>query len=111
MVIPRLPFQIHAVQQLILHVPQSHRLGFLQNAVGQGRLAVIDMGDNAKVPGQLAGYRQIQHLNCRSFVSVYSTITAKGMQAQRGFSSTPSIRAAATIYLGRRLTSSYILAI
>ena len=44
------PLQIHVVQELVLHLPQRHGLGLLQNAVRQGALAVIDVGYNAEIP-------------------------------------------------------------
>ena len=50
-----LTFEIHTVQQLILHIAQRHRLGFLQDAVGKGRFAVVDMGDDAEIADMLTG--------------------------------------------------------
>ena len=44
-----LPLQIHIVKQLILHIPQRHRLGLLQNPVSQGAFAVVDMGHDAEI--------------------------------------------------------------
>ena len=44
-----LPFQIHAVQQLVLQVPRGHRAGDLEKPVRQGGLAVVDMGDDAEI--------------------------------------------------------------
>ena len=43
------PFQVHVVQQLVFHLPQRHRLGQLQNPVGQGGLAVVNVGHNAEI--------------------------------------------------------------
>ena len=44
-----LPFQLHVVQNLVLHVPLGHGAGHLQHPVGQGGLAVVYMCDNAEV--------------------------------------------------------------
>ena len=49
-----LPFEIHAVEQLILHVPQSDRARFFEDAVGERGLAVVDMGDDAEISGVLS---------------------------------------------------------
>ena len=42
-------FQLHIVQDLILHIPLGHRLGRFQNPVGQGAFAVVNMGDDAEI--------------------------------------------------------------
>ena len=44
-----LPLQVHVVQELVLHVPVGHGARVLQQAVGQGRLAVVDVGNDAEV--------------------------------------------------------------
>jgi hypothetical protein len=44
-----LPLQFHVVQELLLHVTGSHRSGVLQQAIGQGRFAVVDVGNDAEV--------------------------------------------------------------
>lgn len=46
---PTFTFDVHVVQSLGYHVPGGDRLGDLQQPVGQGALAVIDMGYDAKV--------------------------------------------------------------
>src|SRR5438067_2762912 len=49
---PTLALQVHRVEDLVLHVALADRTGLLQQAVGQRRLAVIDVGDDAEVPDQ-----------------------------------------------------------
>ena len=44
-----LALDIHVVQDLILHGALVHALGQLQNAVGQGGFAVVDMCNDAEV--------------------------------------------------------------
>ena len=44
-----LPLQVHVVEELLLHVPCRHRAGGLQQAVGQGRFAVVDVGNDAEI--------------------------------------------------------------
>ncbi len=49
-----LPLQVQAVEDLRLHVPGRDRAGALQEPVRQGRLAMVDVGDDREVadPGQ-----------------------------------------------------------
>ena len=48
---PALPFQIHVVQHLSLHVAGIDRRGHLQQTVGQRTLSMVNMGYDAKIPG------------------------------------------------------------
>ena len=41
-----LPLELHIVQQLVLHLPGLDGVALLQQAVGQGGLAVVNVGDN-----------------------------------------------------------------
>ena len=47
---PSLPFQIHIVQQLILLFSGSYCSGKVQQAIGKGAFAMVDVGDDAKIP-------------------------------------------------------------
>ena len=49
---PLLALQIHAIEQLLLHIPLSNGARQLHHTVGQGTLAVVDMGDDAEIPNQ-----------------------------------------------------------
>ena len=44
-----LTFDVHVVEDLVLHGALVHALGQLQDAVRQGGLAVVDVGDDAEV--------------------------------------------------------------
>ena len=44
-----LPLEVHVVQELRLHVPVRHRAGVLQQAIGQGRFPVVDVGNDAEI--------------------------------------------------------------
>ena len=46
---PTLALEVHRVEQLRLHVALRHRPGDLDQPVGQGRFAVIDVGYNAEI--------------------------------------------------------------
>jgi hypothetical protein len=46
---PPFPFYIHVVEDLILKIPVLHQMALLDKPVRQGGLAVINMGDYAKV--------------------------------------------------------------
>ena len=50
-----LPLQVHVVEELLLHVPGRHRAGGLQQPVGQGRFAVVDVGNDAEIADPLNG--------------------------------------------------------
>ena len=44
-----LPFQLHGVKDLILHLPLVNGVAFLQQPVGQGGFAMVDVGHNGEV--------------------------------------------------------------
>ena len=41
-----LPLQVHVVQELILHLALRHGIALLQQAIRQGGLAVVNVGDD-----------------------------------------------------------------
>ena len=45
-----LPLQIHGVQDLIPKLPRGKTPGPLDQSVSQGRLAVVDVGNDRKIP-------------------------------------------------------------
>ena len=47
---PAFPLDVHPVQVLRPHLPVGDHAGELQHPVGQGRLAVVDVRDDAEVP-------------------------------------------------------------
>ncbi len=44
-----LALDVHRVEELLLHVPPLHGSGEFQKPVGERGLAVINMGDDAKI--------------------------------------------------------------
>ena len=52
-----LPFDIHAVEQLFLHIPVLHRSGLLDQPVGERGFAVVDMRHD----GEVADARKLGH--------------------------------------------------
>ena len=44
-----LAFQVHAVEVLIAHVAIADQAGKLEETIGQGRFAVVDMGDDGEI--------------------------------------------------------------
>ena len=46
---PPFPFQVHLVQELGFHILGADRAGNLQEAVGEGGLTVVDVGDDAEI--------------------------------------------------------------
>ncbi len=57
---PVLPLELHRVENLIAHLAERHRSGRLEQAVGQSRLAVVHVRDDAEVadPGELGHLRE-----------------------------------------------------
>ena len=54
------PFQIHGIQDLVLHLPFGQSAGHLNEPVRQGRFAVVDMSDDRKISDMAflhVGYR------------------------------------------------------
>src|SRR6266540_2035681 len=46
---PALALELHLVQVLVAHLPLADRMGQVEQPVGQGGLAVVDVGDDAEV--------------------------------------------------------------
>jgi hypothetical protein len=53
---PPLPFKVHRIKKLVLPLAILDRASALQQPVGQGRFAVIDVRDDAKISRQLNGH-------------------------------------------------------
>src|SRR5437762_8389762 len=53
---PSLTLQLHRIKKLVLPLALLNRPRALQQPVRQGRLAVIDMRDDAKIARQLNGH-------------------------------------------------------
>ena len=43
------PLQLHVVEELLLHVADRDRAGFLQQPVGQGGFPMVDVGNDAEI--------------------------------------------------------------
>ena len=58
---PALALEVHGVEDLVAELPRLHRPAALDEAVGERRLAVVDVGDDAEVAdvvhGPLCGAR------------------------------------------------------
>ena len=52
-----LALQIHAVEQLLLHIAVADGVRELQHPVGERAFAVIDVGNNAKIANVFALHR------------------------------------------------------
>ena len=50
-----LALQIHVVEELVHLLSRRNALGYVEKAVGQGALTVVDMGDDAEVPDVVHG--------------------------------------------------------
>ena len=56
-----LALQVHAVEHLLTHVAFGDRVGHLQDAVGQRRLAVVDVGDYGEVADVFEACHEAQY--------------------------------------------------
>jgi hypothetical protein len=54
-----LPLQVHRIQDLFPHAPPLDGLGGLEQAIGKGGLAVVDVGDDAEIADELATHGRI----------------------------------------------------
>ena len=45
-----LALNVHIVEVLVAHVTRVDDVGQLEDAIGQGRFTVVDVGDDAEVP-------------------------------------------------------------
>ena len=54
---PAFPLEIHLIEHLIAHIALCDGAGPLQQAVGEGRFAVVDMGND----GEVADARLVGH--------------------------------------------------
>src|SRR5262249_6072925 len=52
-----LPFKVHRIKKLVLPLAILDRASALQQPVGKGRFAVIDVRDDAKIARQLNGHK------------------------------------------------------
>ena len=55
------PFQIHRIEQLILAFAILDRAGPLEQTIGERRLAVIDMRDDAEIARELDGHEAVHY--------------------------------------------------
>jgi hypothetical protein len=75
---PSLAFQSEVVQQLVLHLPLLNRSGKFKKPVGEGALAVVDVGNDAKVANVFA--IQFSHRS-RSVCKWYESSLIRWLQA------------------------------
>ncbi len=48
--------EVHGIEQLVLGVTLRNRPGEFEQTVGERGLPVIDMGDDAEIPGECDGH-------------------------------------------------------
>jgi hypothetical protein len=46
---PALALEVHAIEELVAHIPLFNRAGRLEQAVGERRLPMVNMGDDAEI--------------------------------------------------------------
>ena len=45
-----LPFDVHRVENLIFEIPLGYDMGGLDQTIGQGGFAMVNVGDDAEIP-------------------------------------------------------------
>ena len=81
---PALALEIHRVEDLLPHVPLGDRAGQLEDAIGQRRLAMVDVGDDAEVSDQIllhSGHRSARTRRVSWLSSGMSTAWAPARNA------------------------------
>ena len=73
---PALALELHRVEHLRAHVPAGDRVGHLENAVGERRLAVVDVGDDREVA-------DLALLHCRGSVAALSGASGRPVEPQQ----------------------------
>ena len=61
-----LPLQVHFVKELVLLVPIGNRSGILKEAVGQGRFAVVDVGNDGEIADSADFHEFLRTLKIRT---------------------------------------------
>jgi hypothetical protein len=56
-----LPFEIHAIEELFLHLPLGNSASELQHSVSKGRFAVIDVSDDGEIANARDG--NVSHIS------------------------------------------------
>ena len=67
-----LALEIHVVQDLILHHAHRHGVALLDQPVGKGGLAMVDMGDNGKIADVFAFGHTFSSSSASSAISALS---------------------------------------
>ena len=81
---PALPLELHRVEQLLLHVPVGDRVRQLQDPIGQGRLPMVDVGDDREVADVcLIHVCQLRRKRSRRESSAAISRTRSARQARR----------------------------
>lgn len=86
---PLLALEIHRIEQLILLFALGDRARRLQEAVGKRGLAVIDVGDDRKITGQLGGHGRKMNAAARGERMQESADMARKIRAAMASSTAP----------------------
>ena len=66
-----LTLDVHAIEQLVFHIALGDRARHLQDAVGQGRFAMVDMRDDREVPDMGGIVRCFLCVVCHNLSSIW----------------------------------------
>src|SRR6185503_11101425 len=100
---PPLPFKVHRIKKLVLPLTILDRASALQQPVGQGRFAVIDVRNDAKIPRQLKGHESATIRVRASAVNLSDYSEPFAVQLR-------SLRAVPSLSAGRQSTHQFAFA-
>src|SRR5688572_5879050 len=88
---PALALELHRVEQLVAHVALGNRAGQFENAIGERRLAVVDVRDDREVANAV-----LLHRSLAALISLYASDSSRRARNSSNASSSriPSNRAA-----------------
>ena len=66
--------QFHVVEELLLHVASCDRAGVLQHPIGQGRFAMVDVGNDAEISDPGHGY--VSHSQAESRIGSLDLVSS-----------------------------------
>jgi hypothetical protein len=80
---PALALEVHRVEHLWTVVPRVHRAGDLEDAVGQRRLPMVDVGDDREVANAVLSHGQAPLRRLRNASNAPSSRTFSARQEMR----------------------------
>ncbi len=75
---PAFTFEVHRIQELILHLALLYRMGGFEEAIGERRLSVVDVGNDTKVPDVVQRAHRVEQYNAGRICNVKAVLRPMG---------------------------------